>query len=217
MNRKYITMKRKIFFSAFCFIIITIDSRISISQTLGKEKDEAHRPQIHFSPKENWINDPNGMVYHDGIYHLFYQYHPYSTVWGPMHWGHATSGDLIHWKEEPIAIFPDSLGSIFSGSAVIDKNNTSGLGRNGQVPMVAIFTHHDAKGEKEGKNDFQVQSIAYSVDSGKTWNKYSGNPVLKNPGIIDFRDPKVMWYEPQKKWIMTLATKDRIHFILLLI
>jgi fructan beta-fructosidase len=173
---------------------------------------EPHRPQLHFSPKEKWTNDPNGMVYHNGIYHLFFQYYPDSTVWGPMHWGHATSKDLVHWHEQPIALYPDSLGYIFSGSAVVDKNNTSGFGKNGQAPLVAIFTHHDPNGEKAGRNSFQNQSLAYSIDNGKTWTKYAGNPVLKNPGITDFRDPKVMWYEPQKKWIMTLATKDCITF-----
>ena len=119
---------------------------------------------------------------------------------------------MIHWKHEPIGLYPDSLGTIFSGSAVFDKNNTSGFGKNGQSPLVAIFTHHDSIGEKAGRNDFQNQSIAYSNDDGKTWVKYSGNPVVKNPGIRDFRDPKVMWYEPQKKWIMTLATLDHITF-----
>ncbi len=173
---------------------------------------EPHRPLIHFTPKEKWMNDPNGMVYHNGTYHLFYQYYPGGTVWGPMHWGHATSTDLMHWQHQPIALYPDSLGYIFSGSAVVDKDNTSGFGKNGQVPLVAIFTHHDTTGEKAGKNDYQNQSIAYSLDNGKTWTKYEGNPVLKNPGIVDFRDPKVMWYEAQKKWVMTLATKDRITF-----
>ncbi|HSN60035.1 MAG TPA: glycoside hydrolase family 32 protein [Ferruginibacter sp.] len=173
---------------------------------------EQHRPVIHFTPKANWINDPNGMLYHNGIYHLFFQYHPYSSVWGPMHWGHATSRDMIKWKEEPIAIYPDSLGTIFSGSAVLDKNNTSGFGKNGQAPLVAIFTHHNVEGEKAGKNDFQNQSLAYSNDNGKTWIKYTSNPVVKNPGIKDFRDPKVMWFESKKKWIMTLATLDIITF-----
>jgi fructan beta-fructosidase len=173
---------------------------------------EPHRPQIHFSPKEHWMNDPNGMVYYKGVYHLFFQYYPEGNVWGPMHWGHATSKDLIHWAEQAIALYPDSLGYIFSGSAVMDVNNTSGFGRNGKVPIVAIFTSHDPKGQKERKNDFQNQSIAYSLDEGNTWVKYEGNPVLKNPGIRDFRDPKVSWYEPGKKWIMTLATKDRVTF-----
>ena len=184
----------------------------AMGQTANFIKDEVYRPQIHFTPKAHWINDPNGMVYSNGTYHLFFQHHPYSSIWGPMHWGHATSKDLIHWKEQPIALYPDSLGTIFSGSAVVDKNNTSGFGKNGKAPLVAIFTQHSMEGEKAGKNDFQNQSIAYSNDDGKTWTKYAGNPVLKNPGIVDFRDPKVMWYEPQKKWVMTLATKDRITF-----
>lgn len=158
------------------------------------------------------MNDPNGMVYHNGTYHLFYQYYPGGTKWGPMHWGHATSSDLMHWEHRPIALYPDTLGYIFSGSAVVDKNNTSGLGRAGQVPLVAIFTHHDTTGISAGRKDYQVQSLAYSLDDGKTWTKYAGNPVLKNPGIVDFRDPKVMWYEPQNKWVMTLAVKDRISF-----
>jgi fructan beta-fructosidase len=173
---------------------------------------EAYRPQFHFSPLKNWVNDPNGMVYNNGIYHLFFQYYPNATVWGPMHWGHATSKDMVHWQQQPIALYPDSLGYIFSGSAVVDKNNTSGFGRKGQSPMVAIFTHHDPKAEKEKRNDTENQSLAYSLDNGKTWFKYKGNPVLKNPGISDFRDPKVIWYEPEKKWLMTLATKDRITF-----
>ena len=182
------------------------------AQAVKMNPAEMHRPQIHFSPKAHWINDPNGMVYHNGIYHLFFQYYPDSTNWGPMHWGHATSSDLVHWKEQPIALYPDSLGYIFSGSAVVDKNNTSGLGKNGKAPLVAIFTHHDPVGEKQKRIDFQNQSIAFSVDDGKTWTKYAHNPVLKNPGISDFRDPKVMWYEAQKKWVMTLATKDHITF-----
>jgi fructan beta-fructosidase len=173
---------------------------------------EPHRPQIHFSPEAHWMNDPNGMVYANGTYHLFYQYYPGATVWGPMHWGHATSSDMISWKNEPVALYPDSLGYIFSGSAVLDVNNTSGFGKNGKAPLVAIFTHHDPKGEKAGTSTYQTQSIAYSLDDAKTWTKYSGNPVLKNPGIKDFRDPKVNWYEAGKKWIMTLATLDRITF-----
>ncbi|MGF7230495.1 glycoside hydrolase family 32 protein [Arachidicoccus sp.] len=173
---------------------------------------EKYRPQIHFSPQEHWTNDPNGMVYYHGVYHLFFQYYPDGTTWGPMHWGHAISKDLVHWKQQPIALFPDSLGYIFSGSAVVDKNNTSDFGKEGKVPLVAIFTQHDPVREKEGKTDFQNQSIAYSLDNGKTWTKYAMSPVLKNPGITDFRDPKVSWYEPEKKWVMTLATKDHVTF-----
>ena len=174
--------------------------------------DDLHRPLIHFTPREKWMNDPNGMVYYNGTYHLFYQYYPDSTVWGPMHWGHATTKDLVHWEHQPIALFPDSLGYIFSGSAVVDIKNTTGFGKDGKPAIVAIFTHHDPKGESAGRNNYQNQSLAYSLDEGKTWTKYAGNPVLKNPGIKDFRDPKVMWYEPGNKWIMTLATLDRITF-----
>lgn len=171
---------------------------------------EQHRPQLHFSPKKGWMNDPNGMVFLNGKYHLFFQYHPHSTVWGPMHWGHAVSTDLVNWEELSIALFPDALGTIFSGSAVIDKNNTAGFGANA---MVAIYTNHSHEIEREKLFDtYETQGIAYSVDEGKTWTKYRGNPVLPNPGIKDFRDPKVMWHEATQKWIMTLATMDRITF-----
>ncbi|MEO6733864.1 MAG: glycoside hydrolase family 32 protein [Ferruginibacter sp.] len=195
-----------------CVLIMPVIGGGLSAQSIKKLVMEQHRPQVHFSPKAHWVNDPNGMVYHKGVYHLFFQYYPDSTIWGPMHWGHATSKDLVNWQEQPIALYPDSLGYIFSGSAVVDKNNTSGFGKNGQVPMVAIFTHHDPVAEKEKRIDMQHQSIAYSLDDGKTWTKYAGNPVIKNPGISDFRDPKVMWYESQKKWVMTLATKDCITF-----
>jgi len=173
---------------------------------------EQYRPQIHFSPQAHWMNDPNGMVYHKGTYHLFFQYYPGGITWGPMHWGHATSNDLVHWQQQPIALYPDSLGLIFSGSAVVDKNNTSGFGKNGVAPLVAIFTLHDTTKAKALTNTFQNQGLAYSLDNGKTWVKYAMNPVLKSPGISDFRDPKVMWFEQARKWIMTLATKDRVTF-----
>ncbi|MBS1526832.1 MAG: glycoside hydrolase family 32 protein [Bacteroidetes bacterium] len=173
---------------------------------------EQYRPQIHFSPPAHWMNDPNGMVYYNGVYHLFYQHYPDSTVWGPMHWGHATSTDLIHWTNKPIALFPDSLGDIFSGSAVVDVNNTSGFGKNGKAPLVAIFTNAQRVDAKDGVYYDQNQSLAYSNDGGKTWRKYAHNPVLRNPNIKDFRDPKVSWYAPGKKWIMTLAVKDHVEF-----
>jgi fructan beta-fructosidase len=167
---------------------------------------ERWRPQFHFSPKAHWMNDPNGMIYYQGTFHLFFQYYPDSMVWGPMHWGHAVSKDMVYWQEQPVAIDPDKLGYIFSGSAVLDKNNRSGFGQGLEPPLVAVFTQHDpASGS-------QNQSLAYSVDSGATWIKYSGNPVLRNPGIADFRDPKVMWYVDQQKWIMTLAVKDHVEF-----
>jgi fructan beta-fructosidase len=200
-------IKKKVLITTFLFVTV-------LAQQVKAQiaYHEQYRPQIHFSPKEKWTNDPNGMVYYNGTYHLFFQYYPDSTVWGPMHWGHATSADLIHWQQQPIALYPDSLGFIFSGSAIVDKDNTTGFGENGKVPLIAIFTHHDPKRARAHRNDFQNQSLAYSLDEGKTWIKYSGNPVLKNPGITDFRDPKVMWYEPEKKWIMTLATNDHITF-----
>lgn len=172
---------------------------------------EKHRPQLHFSPPANWMNDPNGMVYYKGEYHLFYQYYPDSTVWGPMHWGHAISNDLVHWKNFPIALHPDSLGWIFSGSAVVDVNNSSGFGVGEQTPLVAIYTYHSSPLEKAGRADYQYQGIAYSIDQGRTWMKYHGNPVLPNQGVNDFRDPKVFWHEATKNWIMILAVKDHVE------
>ncbi|HWZ04866.1 MAG TPA: glycoside hydrolase family 32 protein [Mucilaginibacter sp.] len=192
--------------------LIAVSCSVKSQHIALKPYSDTYRPQVHFSPKAHWTNDPNGMVYFNHTYHLFFQYYPGDIVWGPMHWGHAVSKDLVHWKELPIALYPDSLGYIFSGSAVVDSNNTSGFGKDGKIPLVAIFTHHDPKGEKEGKNNFQNESLAYSLDKGNTWTKYAGNPVLKNPGIRDFRDPKVMWYAQEKKWIMTLATLDHITF-----
>jgi len=195
----------------FCTIILI--SVLFHQALFGQTKySEQYRPQIHFSPRAHWMNDPNGMVYNDGVYHLFFQYYPDSTVWGPMHWGHAMSSDMIHWKEQPIALYPDSLGYIFSGSAVVDIHNTSGFGKDGKAPLVAIYTSHNIAGERGGRNDFQTQSIAFSLDNGNKWTKYEGNPVIKNPGIKDFRDPKVMWYEEQKKWIMILAVHDHVSF-----
>ena len=182
------------------------------AQVFGIQTDQIHRPKIHFTPRQGWMNDPNGMVFHNGVYHLFYQHNPDASVWGPMHWGHAVSKDMIDWKHEPIAIYPDSLGTIFSGSAVVDLNNTSGLAPKGKVPLVAVFTYHNQALADKGRNDFQTQGIAYSIDNGATWQKYKGNPVLKNPGIRDFRDPKVMWHAATGRWIMTLAVLDRIHF-----
>jgi fructan beta-fructosidase len=174
--------------------------------------DEPWRPQVHFSPPQQWMNDPNGMVYFGGEYHLFYQYNPYANVWGPMHWGHAVSGDLVHWEHLPIALFPDVHGTIFSGSAVVDVGNTSNLGSRNHPPLVAIFTYHDHLAEHLGRQDFQTQGMAYSLDRGRTWTKYAGNPVLANPGSRDFRDPKVFWDSARKKWVMTLAVHDHVAF-----
>ncbi|KQY94370.1 glycoside hydrolase [Paenibacillus sp. Root52] len=160
-----------------------------------------YRSNYHFSPRENWMNDPNGMVFFKGEYHLFYQYHPFGTTWGPMHWGHAVTKDLITWEELPVAIAPDEHGTIFSGSAVVDWNNTSGF-FDGEPGLVAIFTHHL---EVPNEQPVQRQSLAYSQDKGRTWNKYEGNPVLGHESIVDFRDPKVFWHEYSKHWIMIIA------------
>ncbi|MEM7372746.1 MAG: glycoside hydrolase family 32 protein [Bacteroidota bacterium] len=172
---------------------------------------EAHRPQFHFSPEANWMNDPNGMVYYDGEYHLFYQYYPDGDVWGPMHWGHAVSPDMVNWEHLPIALYPDKYGYIFSGSAVVDKQNTTGFKTGEHDPLVAIFTYHDTTGQRAGKNDFQTQGIAYSNDRGRTWTKYEGNPVIPNPGLRDFRDPKVSWHEESQQWVMIFARGDRVQ------
>jgi fructan beta-fructosidase len=201
-------MNKKVVLSA-CIVLMVLMLKAQVKDSIYHD---LYRPQIHFSPQAHWMNDPNGMVYYNGIYHLFFQYYPGATVWGPMHWGHAESTDLIHWRQLPTALYPDGLGYIFSGSAVVDSANTTGFGQNGKVPLVAIFTHHDPKGEKAGIKTFQNESLAFSLDNGNTWTKYKGNPVLKNPGIRDFRDPKVMWYKSEKKWVMTLATQDHITF-----
>lgn len=168
-----------------------------------------YRPNFHFAPKENWMNDPNGLVFFKGEYHLFFQYNPDDTVWGPMHWGHAVSKDLITWEELDIALYPDELGTIFSGSAVVDWNNTTGFFPD-EPGLVAIFTHHlDGVGDKP---PIQTQSLAYSHDQGRTWVKYEGNPVLRHESKVDFRDPKVFWFEGTKRWIMVLATGETISF-----
>ncbi|MBQ6062656.1 MAG: glycoside hydrolase family 32 protein [Prevotella sp.] len=155
-------------------------------------RTEQYRPQIHFTPAKNWINDPNGMVFADGVYHLFYQYNPQGNDWGNMSWGHATSNDLIHWTEQAVAITRNEWGDIFSGSAIIDKDNTAGFGTN---TMVAIYT---------SAGTAQQQSIAYSTDGGKTFTQYAGNPVVKNDDD-NLRDPKVFWHSESKQWVMALA------------
>lgn len=174
---------------------------------------EPYRPAYHFTPARAWMNDPNGMVYYQGVYHLFYQYHPHSTVWGPMHWGHATSPDMIHWTHQPIALAPDEHGAIFSGSAVVDWHNTSGFGTPDNPPLVAIFTYHNEADWRSGQRPPQSQALAYSTDQGASWTKYAGNPVLRPAADQgDFRDPKVRWYEASKSWIMSLAVGDHVAF-----
>ncbi|KAF2326643.1 glycoside hydrolase family 32 protein [Flavobacterium ginsenosidimutans] len=183
---------------------------VTVSNTV---EEQMYRPHFHFTPKKGWMNDPNGMFFANGYYHLFYQHYPDGNTWGPMHWGHAISKDLIKWEELPIALYPDKDKYIFSGSAVVDTHNTSGLGTGKTAPIVAIYTLHDMTKEKAGKIDVEQQDIAFSNDNGFTWQKFEeGNPVVKNPGIRDFRDPKVSWDETHKQWIMALAAQDRIHF-----
>ncbi|KAJ6638716.1 Levanase [Pseudolycoriella hygida] len=165
--------------------------------------NDKYRPQLHYSPAKNWLNDPNGLVYLAGEYHMFYQYYPDGTVWGPMHWGHAITSDLVHWEELPIALYPNALGDIFSGSAVVDFKNTSGLQTGGDPPLILIFT--------QASGNTQLQSIAVSNDRGRSFGFYAGNPVLQNTDktINDFRDPKVFYMND--KWIMSLAVKNKIQ------
>ncbi|MBY0013709.1 glycoside hydrolase family 32 protein [Paenibacillus typhae] len=164
--------------------------------------EQNYRGAYHFSPQKNWMNDPNGLVYFEGEYHLFFQHHPDGMSMGEMHWGHAVSRDLINWEELPVALVPDELGMIFSGSAVVDWKNTTGF--FGDKPgLVAIFTHH--LNMPEGQPAVQYQSIAYSKDNGRTWIKYAGNPVLTHDSFIDFRDPKVFWDANASRWVMIVA------------
>ncbi|MEL6194980.1 MAG: glycoside hydrolase family 32 protein, partial [Bacteroidota bacterium] len=196
--------------------VLACQSPKQVSETTSNSSSvysEPHRPQFHFTPASMWMNDPNGMVFYEGEYHLFYQHYPEDNVWGPMHWGHAVSEDLVNWEHLPIALYPDSLGYIFSGSAVVDWENTSGLGKEGKPPLIAIFTHHDPVKEKAGRNDFQYQSIAYSNDNGRNWTAYEGNPVIPNQNSIrDFRDPKVIWDEDSEQWVMVFAAHDHVKF-----
>lgn len=156
-------------------------------------RNELYRPQIHYTPARNWINDPNGMVYADGIYHLYYQYNPQGHGWGNLSWGHATSSDLVHWSEKNVAIVRNEWGDIFSGCSILDKDNVAGFGKN---TILAFYT---------ASSDHQQQCLAYSSDGGMTFTQYEGNPVIKNTELSDFRDPKVFWHEESHRWVMCLA------------
>lgn len=161
---------------------------------------ERHRPQFHFTPMVGWTNDPNGLVYLDGEYHLFFQHNPYGTEWGNMTWGHAVSRDLVHWEEIGDALYADRLGTMYSGSAVVDHNNTSGFGKGSTPPIVNFFTSAGAHSYE--KRPF-TQSIAYSTDRGRTWTKYAGNPVVDHIDEQN-RDPKVFWHKASGQWVMVL-------------
>lgn len=173
-------------------------NEMKLSDTFDTTNHEKFRPVYHFTPAYGWMNDPNGMVYKDGEYHLFYQYNPYGSMWGNMHWGHAISKDLVSWEHQPVAISPDALGTIFSGSCVVDTDNTAGFGAGA---IIAFYT---------SASDRQVQSMAYSLDNGRTFQKYDRNPILTSTDR-DFRDPKVFWHADTKKWIMILAVGQEMQ------
>ncbi|WP_304316722.1 DUF4980 domain-containing protein [Phocaeicola plebeius] len=176
---------------------------LKMSDSFDMTNKEKFRPVYHHTPAYGWMNDPNGMFYKDGVYHLYFQWNPYSSVWGNMHWGHSTSTDLMHWKFEGCAIVPDAWGAIFSGSCVVDHENTAGFGKEA---VVAFYT--SAKSTPWG--DIQMQSMAYSLDNGKTFTKYEGNPILTS-SEKDFRDPKVFGYAPGKHWVMILAVGQHME------
>ncbi|WP_225230896.1 DUF4980 domain-containing protein [Phocaeicola faecium] len=171
--------------------------KMSLSDTFDMTNREKFRPVYHHTPAYGWMNDPNGMFYKDGVYHLYFQHNPYGSTWGNMTWGHSTTTDLVNWNYEGLAIKPDAWGAVFSGSAVVDYDNTAGFGKNA---VVAFYT--SAKSSPWG--DTQSQSMAYSLDNGKTFVKYAYNPVVTS-SKRDFRDPKVFWYAPDKHWVMILA------------
>ena len=171
---------------------------MKLSDTFDSTNREPLRPTYHFSPAYGWMNDPNGMVYKDGEYHLFYQYNPYGSMWGNMHWGHAVSRDLLHWEHLPVALAPDALGAIFSGSCVVDTENTAGFGKGA---IIAFYT---------SASERQMQSLAYSTDNGRTFKKYERNPILTS-AQRDFRDPKVIWHKETQRWIMVLAVGQELQ------
>ncbi|MGO4548529.1 PfkB family carbohydrate kinase [Paenibacillus sp. 2TAB23] len=199
------------------------DVEAFIMKASSESNHEKYRPLFHYSPPSGWLNDPNGLVYYEGEYHLFYQYYPHKNEWGPMHWGHAVSKDLVNWDHFPIAIAPDHNGMIFSGSAVVDWNDTSGF-FGGNAGLVAVFTHSDTypntiyekgayviDGKTITERPRQRQSLAYSTDKGRTWTMYEGNPVLVETELIDFRDPKVFWNAATNRWVLVLAADDHVR------
>ena len=178
---------------------------ISFADTPPEVPAERYRPVYHHTPPYGWMNDANGLFYKDGLYHLYYQYNPFACVWGNMHWGHSVSPDLVHWEHQPVALYRDGYGHIFSGSSVVDYDNTAGFGEGA---VVSFYTSYNTEREF-----IQTQCLAYSLDDGMTFTKYEGNPVLTPfDGIKDFRDPKVFWYGPESKWIMIVSADKEMRF-----
>lgn len=176
---------------------------IQLADTFDTKNTDYYRPVYHHTPSYGWMNDANGLVYKDGEYHLYFQYNPYGSRWGNMHWGHSVSKDLVHWEHLKPAIARDTLGHIFSGSTVIDHNNSAGYGKDA---MIAFYT---SASDEHG----QIQCMAYSTDNGRTYTKYEKNPILTPfDGLKDFRDPKVFWYEPAQKWYMIVSADKNMRF-----
>jgi fructan beta-fructosidase len=190
----------KVLVTCTVLVLCAFGSVVAAEPDSGKLYNETYRPQFHFTPMKNWTNDPNGLVYYKGEYHLFFQHNPKGTNWGNMTWGHAVSTDLVHWKQLDHAIYPDDLGTIYSGSAAVDWNNTAGFQTGDEKVIVAFYT---SAGEHAPKKVPYTQSIAYSNDRGRTWTKYEKNPIIGHIAGSN-RDPKVIWHEPTKKWIMAL-------------
>ena len=165
---------------------------------------EKYRPSYHHAPERGWMNDPNGLFFKDGVWHLYYQYNPYGSMWGNMHWAHSISTDLVHWQQQPVALAPDAWGTMFSGSCVVDHNNTAGFGKD------AIISMYTSSRPTPFGGDVQAQCIAYSNDGGKTFTKYVGNPVITDEKK-DFRDPHVFWNEEAGFWNMILAAGQEMQ------
>lgn len=171
---------------------------------------EPRRPQFHFTPPAGWMNDPSGLVFHAGRWHLFYQHNPGGIAWGPVHWGHASSVDLLHWQHHPVALEPEGPSYAFSGSVVADTANTGGFGAG---TLVALYTRHDTEAEQAGRGDAESQHLATSEDGGLTWAPFDAKPVLPNPGGLKrFRDPRLVWHAPTRRWIAVLGVSDHVEF-----
>ena len=171
---------------------------IRLADTFDTTNCEKYRPEYHHTPIYGWMNDPNGMFYKDGLWHLYYQYNPYGSMWGNMHWGHSVSKDLINWQHKPFVLVPDANGTVFSGSCVVDYNNTAGFGPGA---IIALYT---------SANEVQSQSLAYSLDNGETFHVYEGNPIL-TAEIPDFRDPNMFWHEATQRWILTMSAGQEMR------